>query len=53
MAALRRMELGQIVDYCTEWNRIHESDNQDGKSKKKEKVTKRKATQADWDAFFG
>lgn len=49
------MELGQVVDYCTEWNRIHEPDDsdQDGKSKKKEKVTKRKATQADWDAFFG
>ena len=52
MAALRRMELGQIVDYCTEWNRIHEPEDDKG-SKKKEKVTKRKATQADWDAFFG
>lgn len=51
MAALRRMELGQIVDYCTEWNRIHEPE-ESGK-KKKEKVKKRKATQADWDAFFG
>lgn len=53
MAALRRMELGQIVDYCTEWNRIHEPEDSEKGGKKKEKVKKRKATQADWDAFFG
>lgn len=48
------MELGQIVDYVVEWNNIH-SDETDGDSdsKKKPKDTKRKATQADWDAFLG
>lgn len=43
------MELGQLVDYCDEWNRLHD---QSGENNKKEKVHKRKATQADWDAFF-
>lgn len=54
MTALRKMEVGQVVDYCTEWNRIHSEDgtDEDGK-KKKGKVKKRKATQADWDAFLG
>jgi hypothetical protein len=46
------MELGQIVDYVVEWNEVH-SDETDGDSKKKPKETKRKATQADWDAFLG
>lgn len=43
------MELGQLLDYCEEWNRIHD---QSGKDNKKKTVHKRKATQADWDAFF-
>ena len=47
--AIRRMELGQLLDYCEEWNRIHD---QSGEDNKKETVHKRKATQADWDAFF-
>lgn len=52
------MEMGQVVDFCVEWNRIHNPDEEDGSeskegTKKKEKVIKRKATQADWDDFFG
>lgn len=46
------MELGQLVDYVIEWNNIH-SEEVEGGEKPKEKDTKRKATQADWDAFFG
>lgn len=46
------MEVGQLVDFLTEWTNVHKDDfNFD--EKKKHKVTKRKATQADWDAFFG
>lgn len=53
--ALRRMELGQIVDYCIEWNKIHEEQEEGDSSSgnKAEQGTKRKATQADWDALFG
>ena len=53
--ALRRMELGQIVDYCIEWNKIHEEQEEgdSSTSNKAEQGTKRKATQADWDALFG
>ena len=49
------MEIGQIVDYCIEWNRINEDDETDPKKKKKSKARKRvrKAKQADWDAFLG
>ena len=46
--SISKMELGQIVDYCIEWNKIQESTEEH-----KEKIRKRKATQADWDAFFG
>lgn len=46
--AITEMEVGQVVDYVIEWNRVHETDEE--KEKKKPKV--RKATQADWDAFF-
>ena len=45
------MELGQIVDFCIEYNNM--SDASDLESSKEHKATKRKATQADWDAFFG
>lgn len=46
------MEIGAFVDYIIEWNEWNDPD--ENKEKKKEqRATKRKATQADWDAFFG
>lgn len=45
--ALRRMEIGQIVDLVIEWNEIHDTE------KNAEKTRGREATQADWDAFWG
>ena len=46
--AMRRMTLGQLVDYCTEY------DNQQARAEKEEKHPKRRrATQADIDAYFG
>ena len=45
------MELGQIVDYCTEWNNAHKES--DSNSNNEEGVTVRDATQEDWDEFFG
>lgn len=51
------MEIGQIIDYVEEYNRMHRLNKRDGsgKNKKKEKEpdTRREATQADWDAFLG
>lgn len=45
---MRKMQLGAIVDYCVEY------DNQQNAAEKEEKTpTKRKATQADINAFFG
>lgn len=41
------MDLGALIDYCQEWNEAHEI----GEANKKPKA--RKATQADWDRFFG
>lgn len=50
------MTIGQLVDFCVEWNEINNPEQQ----KNSEKVTKKKdgsrvrtATQADWDAFWG
>lgn len=46
--AMQHMTLGALVDYCTEW------DNQEARANKKaEKPTRRMATQADIDAYFG
>lgn len=49
MDDMRRMEIGQLVDYFKEWNAMHKI----GGEEKDKKQTRRKATQADWDAFLG
>ncbi len=49
--AIKEMELGQLVDYVTEYNRMH--DYETSGSKKEDKPKRRMATQADWDAFWG
>lgn len=41
------MTLGQIVDYVVEWNNMHDEKAEDKKEES------RKATQDDWNAFFG
>lgn len=46
---MRHMELGQVIDFIIEYNEVHEV----GDKKEKKKPTRRKATQADWDAFLG
>lgn len=46
------MELGQIVDYCIEYNKANEKEYNDAQKQESEPRV-RKATQADWDAFFG
>jgi hypothetical protein len=43
------MELGQLVDYCHEWDKVHSQESDGGTGR----ATRRKATQADIDAFFG
>lgn len=45
---LKKMELGQILDYFIEYNRVHSI-----KDEEEKKPKKRKATQADWDALLG
>lgn len=52
MTDLRRMQVGQVVDYIIAFNERQERGEE--KAKKEEKTgRKRKATQADIDAFFG
>lgn len=43
--AINKMTIGQVVDFCVEYNKRN--------SKEEEKPKARKATQADIDAFFG
>jgi len=54
---MRDMEIGQIIDYVEEYNRMHKLSDRSGsgrnKQKEKEPDTRRAATQADWDAFLG
>jgi hypothetical protein len=47
------MELGQLVDYCNEWDKIHNVGQTTADGGQTQTPTRRKATQADWDAFFG
>lgn len=50
--AMKEMEIGQVVDYVEEYNRIHDPDRKGGRGKDNT-VTVRQATQADWDSFLG
>ena len=47
------MTIGEVVDYVYEYNEIHKAEG-DGKSGSERRGdTRRKATQADWDQFWG
>lgn len=45
------MTVGQIVDFCVDYNKRHE-ETKETKGTKKKKPKKRKATQAEIDAFL-
>lgn len=50
---MKEMTLGQIVDYCVECtNRRLAAERQAGDNGKSQ-APRRKATQADWDKFWG
>lgn len=51
MQDIRRMQLGQVVDFCMDYNKRVEAAQK--KAKEKPEPTRRRATQADIDAFFG
>ena len=44
------MEIGQVVDFCIEYNRVR---GITGEAGPKEETTVRKATEADWDEMWG
>ena len=52
LEGIRHMSIGQIVDICAEYNRFHGLDAK-GSANQKPTPKRRKATQADWDRFFG
>lgn len=52
MTDMRRMQVGQIVDFCIEYNERAEQ-LEKARKKKAKGQEKRKATQADIKAFFG
>jgi len=47
------MDIGQVVDYVEEYNRIHNVNTKTSTKPAKEEVKTRKATQADWDWMLG
>lgn len=52
MSDIRRMQLGQVVDFCIEYNqRAEEAEKQIKREEKRGK--KRRANQSDIDAFLG
>ena len=46
-----RMTVGEIVDFCITYNEIHGLNEDEEETENKPKI--RKATQSDWDAFWG
>lgn len=54
MQDIRRMQLGQVVDFCIAFNERHKQDEIEEKpGKKRPRKSRRKGTQADINAFFG
>lgn len=52
MSDIRRMQIGQLVDFCIEYNE-REKRAQKEQEKRDKGQSRRKATQADIKAFFG
>lgn len=52
MADIKAMQLGQVVDFCIEYNKRQE-EGEKAAEKQERRRTKRKATQSDIDSFFG
>lgn len=52
MSDIRRMQLGQVVDFCKAYNERQKAAEKAEKRAEK-KGTKRKATQNDINSFFG
>lgn len=47
------MTIGEVVDYVYEYNEIHRDESGGKSAEKGGEDTRRKATQADWDQFWG
>ena len=52
MADVRRMQIGQLVDFCIDYNDRQKKANAQAEKERKH-GTKRRATQTDINAFFG
>lgn len=50
MSDIKKMQLGQVVDFCIDYNERIDQGDQSGKNAPK---PRRRATQAEIDAFFG
>lgn len=48
MTDIRKMQVGQVVDFCIDYNNRQKKAEEEA-----EKPEKRRATQSDIDAFFG
>lgn len=58
ISEIRKMQLGQVVDFCISYNNRHKDETADpaagtGKKKKKPAKKYRKATQDEIRAYFG
>ena len=50
--AICSMEIGQVVDFVEEYNRMHKEETEGATDGASHKPVRREATQADWDAFW-
>ena len=52
MSDIRRMQLGQVVDFCISYNE-RQKEAEKAQKRAEKRGTKRKGTQNDINAFFG
>jgi hypothetical protein len=52
MTDIRQMQLGQVVDFCIAYNE-RQKDNEERQKAEEKHGKRRKATQAEIDAYFG
>ena len=53
MSDIKKMQIGQVVDFCISYNERQKAAEKQAEKEEKKRPKKRKATQAEINAYFG